>query len=87
MKSPADSWTLNVPQNPRQGVDDQRRRLGMGRSHQTGKFFRAEPVDRERRVTVPAKWVGVGVVEVESKVAQKKRDSRQRLLVVTDVAL
>lgn len=66
MKSPADSWTFDVSQNPRQRVDHQRRRLGMWRPHQTGKFFSTEPMNRERRVVVPAKRVGVRVVEVES---------------------
>lgn len=66
MKSPADSWTLDVSQNPRQRIDHQRRRLGVWRPHQTAKFFSTEPVNRERRVIVPAKWVGVRVVEVES---------------------
>lgn len=66
MKSPADSWTFDVSQNPRQRIDHQRCRLRLWRPHQTGKFFSTELVNRERRVIVPAKRVGVHVVEVES---------------------
>lgn len=64
MKSSADSWTINVSQDPRQRIDHQCCWLGVCRSQQTGNFFHTELVNCERSVIVPAKWVHVSIVKV-----------------------